>query len=349
VTFLWPDMLWFAAALPVLVVAYLLVLRRQKKLAVRYASLALVKGALGTGSRIRRHLPPLLFLFALAALVVAMARPAAVVTLPTHEETIILAIDVSGSMRAEDVKPNRLIAAQNAAKAFVRDQPRSVRIGVVSFAGTAAVVQAPTDNHDDIVAAIDRFQLQRATAIGSGLLVSLATLFPKEGIDVEAPELSASAPATQGAPIDKAAKPGTAKPKPVAPGSYPSAAIILLTDGQSTMGPDPVDAARVAAAHGVRVFTVGVGTPDGEIMSFDGWRMRVRLDEETLKTIANLTRGEYFYAGDANELRKIYEGLNARYVLEKKAAEVTALFAAAGALLAVGAALLSLFWFHRIV
>jgi Ca-activated chloride channel family protein len=261
-------------------------------------------------------------------------------------------MDVSGSMRAEDVKPNRLVAAQNAAKAFVRDQPRSVRIGVVSFAGTAAVVQAPTDSHDDVIAAIDRFQLQRATAIGSGLLVSLATLFPKEGIDDESLGGQRSALATQGAPIDnaaKSAKDAKARHRTVAPGSYPSAAIILLTDGQSTMGPDPVDAARVAADHGVRVYTVGVGTPDGEVMSFDGWRMRVRLDEDTLKTIANLTRGEYFYAGDASELRKIYEGLNARYVLEKKSSEVTALFAAAGALLALVAGLLSLLWYHRIV
>jgi Ca-activated chloride channel homolog len=338
--FLWPEFLWLLLLLPVLVAAYVLILRRKKKAALRFASLGLVKQALGAGQRVRRHVPALLFLIALTAMIVAIARPAAVVTLPSQHETIILAIDVSGSMRAKDVEPDRITAAQAAAKAFVAEQPRSTRIGVVSFAGTASLVQPPTNSREDIVAAIDRFQLQRATAIGSGILVSLKAIFPDAEFDLRSSNPRRADPLRPEKKQD---------PKPVAPGSYTSAAIILLTDGQTTSGPDPIEAARMAAERGVRIFTVGVGTPHGEILMGDGWSMRVRLDEEALKTIANVTRGEYFYAGSAIDLKKIYQSLNSRFVLEKKETEITALFAAAAAAVALASALLSLAWFNRIL
>ena len=185
-TFLWPEMLWLLLLVPALVAGYFYILKRKQRAALRYASLSILKEAMGGGQRYRRHIPPLLFLLALTAMIVAVARPAALVTLPSQHRTIILAMDVSGSMRATDVEPNRITAAQNAAKAFIRDQPSNVRIGIVSFAGTASVVQAPTQNREDLIAAIDRFQLQRATAIGSGIIVSLATIFPDAGIDVSA-------------------------------------------------------------------------------------------------------------------------------------------------------------------
>ncbi|MGH8735010.1 MAG: VWA domain-containing protein, partial [Burkholderiales bacterium] len=326
------------AVLPILLAMYLLILRRKKKLALRYASLAIVRDAMGIGNRIKRHVPPFLFFIALAAMIAAIARPQATITLPTQHETVILAMDISGSMRATDVEPNRLVAAQNAAKQFVTEQPENVRIGVVAFAGTATVAQAPTRNRDDVIAAIDRFQLQRATAIGSGIIVSLAALFPNEGYDVGA--------YMYGNEKKQAEKPAY---KPVPPGSYASAVIILLTDGQRTTGPDTIQAARLAAERGVRIYTVGVGTPEGKIIGFEGWSMRVRLDEETLKAIADLTRGEYFYAGNAVDLNKVYQALNAKLVLERKKTEVTALFAALAALLAVVSAALSLAWFHRII
>jgi Ca-activated chloride channel family protein len=341
-TFLWPEMLWLLIVLPLLLAAYVLVLRRKKKLALRYASLALVRDAMGVGQRIRRHVPPFLFFLALAAMILAIARPQATITLPTQHETVILAMDISGSMRATDVEPNRLVAAQNAAKQFVAEQPENVRIGVVAFAGTATVAQAPTRNREDVVAAIDRFQLQRATAIGSGIIVSLATIFPDAGIDIGALTYGAEIPR-------KGEKPAPPAHKPVPPGSYASAVIILLTDGQRTTGPDSIQMARMAADRGVRIYTVGIGTPEGKIIGFEGWSMRVRLDEETLKAIADLTRGEYFYAGNAVDLKKVYQSLNARLVLERKKTEVTALFAAVAALLAVVSAALSLAWFHRIV
>ena len=341
-SFIWPEMLWLGALLPLLVAAYVLVLRRKKKLAVRYASLTMVKEAMGAGQSLRRHVPPLLLLMALAVMIGAIARPSAVVTLPSQHETVILAMDVSGSMRATDVEPNRLVAAQNAAKAFIAEQPENVRIGIVAFAGTATVAQAPTRNREDLVAAIDRFQLQRATAIGSAIIVSLATIFPEAGIDLASVTYGAEA-------AKKPANPAAQAFKPVPPGSYQSAVIILLTDGQRTTGPDSLLAARMAAERGVRIFTVGVGTPEGKIVGFEGWSMHVRLDEETLKGIADLTRGEYFYAGTAVDLKKIYETLRSRLVLEKKKTEITALFAAAAALLVVASALLSLLWFNRIL
>jgi Ca-activated chloride channel homolog len=343
-SFIWPELLWFLLALPLLALAYFLVLRRKKKLALRYASLGLVREAMSMGSRIKRHVPPLLFFAALAAMLLAIARPQATITLPTQHETVILAMDISGSMRATDVEPNRLVAAQNAAKQFVTEQPENVRIGVVAFAGTATVAQAPTRNREDVIAAIDRFQLQRATAIGSGIIVSLAAIFPDQGIDVGTLTYGAEMPRRG----DKAAVPPPA-PKPVPPGSYASAVIILLTDGQRTTGPDSIMAAKMAAERGVRVYTVGVGTPEGKIIGFEGWSMRVRLDEETLKEIAKITNAEYFYAGNAVDLNKVYQALNAKLVLERKKTEITALFAALAALLAVVSAALSLAWFHRII
>jgi Ca-activated chloride channel family protein len=339
--FLWPEMLWALLAIPLLVLLYVWLLRRRKKTALRYASLSLVKEALGARSAWRRHVPPTLLLLALTALLLATARPTAVVTLPSQSQTIVLAMDVSGSMRATDVQPNRLVASQDAAKAFVAELPRNVRVAVVAFAGTAAVVQAPTLSREDIYASIDRFQLQRATAIGSGIVLSLATIFPEAGIDLSQITGQRNMPPSPG---DKPKQPFT----PVPPGSYSSAAVILLTDGQRTTGPDPLEAAKMAADRGVRVYTVGIGTKEGETIAFEGWSMRVRLDEETLKSIANITRADYFYAGTAEDLKKVYQGLSARMVVEKRETEISALFAALGALLVVLAAGLSVWWFGRV-
>ncbi|MET0333666.1 MAG: VWA domain-containing protein [Rhizobacter sp.] len=340
-SFVWPDFLWALLLLPALVLLYWWLLNRRKKASLTFASLSLVKLAAGKGPGWRRHVPPVLMLLALATLIVASARPRAVITLPLQQETIILAMDVSGSMRATDVQPNRMVAAQEAAKAFLHDLPRNVRVGVVSFAGTAAVVQPPTQNREDIVAAIDRFQLQRGTAIGSGIVLSLATLFPEAGIDLSQVTGARNMPLGPG---DKPPKEFT----PVQPGSFSSAAIVLLTDGQRTTGPDPMDAAKMAADRGVKIYSVGIGTKEGETIGFEGWSMRVRLDEETLKGVANLTRAEYFYAGTAEDLKKVYQSLSSRMVVEKKETEITALFAAGAALLVLLSAALSVWWFGRV-
>lgn len=344
--FLWPQLLWLLLVLPALVAFYIWILR-WRKVSLDYAQLGLVRQALGRGGNWRRHVPPLLFLLALACLIVAIARPQAAVPLPADQQTVMLVMDVSGSMRAQDVAPDRITASQTAAKRFVGDLPAGIRVGVVSFAGSAALVQPPTQSRDEVNEAIDRFQLQRGTAIGSGLAVALATLFPEEKIDVSN--------LTEGGLDDRGLALGAAPPKPgngtrsppVAPGSYSSAAIILLTDGQRTHGPDPVDVARIIGQHGVRVYSVGFGTTEGQVTTFEGWSMRVRLDEDTLKTVAGLTQGEYFHATSAVDLKQVYETLRSRIAIVTRETEVSALFAAVGALLALLAATLSLWWFGR--
>ncbi|MDQ8021790.1 MAG: VWA domain-containing protein [Moraxellaceae bacterium] len=352
-TFNWPHMLWLLLLLPLLILFYVLLMRRKKKSVLPFAQLGLVREALGRGQRWRRHVPPVLFLGALAAMLVAVARPVATITLPMQQETIILAMDVSGSMRAADVEPNRLEAAQAAAKAFLEDLPTYTKVGIVAFAATASVVQAPTTNREDLISAIDRFQLQRGTATGSGIVVSLATLFPRAGIDISSLIYGRDDPRrerdNENRPIGSANGEEKEEFKPVPPGSYTSAAVILLSDGARTTGPDPLEAAKMAADRGVRVFTVGIGTKDGDTIGFEGWSMRVRLDEESLKGIAEMTRGEYFYAGSAVDLKKVYQTLNSRLTLEKRNTEVSALFAAAAALLATLAAALSLWWYGRVM
>ena len=281
------------------------------------------------------------------ALLLAAARPMAVITLPSEQQTIVLAMDVSGSMRATDVEPDRLTAAQNAAKAFIAELPRHVRVGIVAFAGSAQLAQLPTQSHEDLVKAIDSFQLQRGTATGNGIMLALATLFPDAGIDIAA---LGGRQAMRPRSLDEVAKQGPTKTfTPVAPGSYNSAAIIMLTDGQRTTGVDPLEAAQWAADRGVRVYTVGVGTVQGETIGFEGWSMRVRLDEETLKAVALRTQAEYFHAATAADLKKVYETLSSRLTVEKRETEISALLALAGALLAVLAAGLSVWWFGRVM
>jgi len=330
------------------VLVYWWLLRRKKKLAVSYASLALVKDALGKTARWRRHVPPLLFLGSIALMLLAAARPVAVITLPSQQDTVILAMDISGSMRAKDVEPTRLEAAQAAARTFISELPRHTRVGIVAFAGTANLVQPPTLSREDALAAIDRFQLQRGTATGSGIIVSLATLFPDGGFDVSQAIYGRDAQ-RMGAPIDGAAKKEVPEAKPVPPGSYTQAAIILLSDGQRTTGPDPVEAAKRAADRGVRIYTVGIGTVDGEVITFEGWAFRARLDEDTLKQVASITQAEYFYASSAAELKKVYQALNSRIVFQTRETEISGLVSAAAAVLALLAGFLSMLWFNRIL
>ena len=252
-------------------------------------------------------------------------------------------MDVSGSMRAADVQPNR----SSPRRKPPRPSSRSCRARCGSASSRSPAprrwCRRRPRSREDIIAAIDRFQLQRGTATGSGIVLSLATLFPDAGIEISQITGQRNMP-----PADRRRQQDKKEFTPVEPGSYNSAAIIMLTDGQRTTGPDPLDAAKMAADRGVRVYTVGIGTTDGETIGFEGWSMRVRLDEDTLKNIATLTHGEYFYAGTAEDLKKVYQSLSSKLVVEKKETEITALFAGAGALLAVLAAGLSVWWFGRV-
>jgi Ca-activated chloride channel homolog len=354
-TFVWPQMLWALVAVPLLAAAYVVWTRRRGAARTTFGGLSV---SAGPGRGAWRHLPPALFLLAIALLLLSVGRPAAVVTLPAQHETVILAIDVSGSMRATDVKPTRLAASQAAARAFVDAQPRSTRIGIVTFAGTASLVQPPTENREDVAQAIERLQPQRGTAIGSAIVVSLATIFPGTGIDLRmVGRREAGADGNREERRDAARAgagvgPGAPQAKPFEPvpaGSFESAVIVLLSDGQSTTGPDPVAAARLAAERGVRIYTVGIGTAKGEVLRTDGWSMRVSLDEAGLKTVADLTRGEYFLADSAAELKRIYQSMSSRFVMERKELEVGALFAAGAALLALLGAGLSVAWYGRVL
>jgi Ca-activated chloride channel family protein len=345
-TFQWPLMLWLLLAVPLFVVFYIRMAARRRREAARFANLETVWGApQGARGALRRHLPALLLLPALVALILAVARPHAALLLPSRMETVILAIDSSGSMRATDVKPDRLTAARNAAKAFVADQPPNVRVGVVAIAATAVLVQSPTRSREDIHAAIDRLRPQRGSALGSGVLIALATLVPEARIDVEQ-VIGGGKPRPWY--YDRWREGG--EPKPVPPGSHGTGAIVLISDGQSNVGPDLEKVAQMAADRGVRVYTVGVGTAEGATVSAEGWSMRVRLDETALRKVADITRGEYFQAASAAELSRIYGTLSAKLAFEKRrATEVTAIFAAVGAALAMLAAGLSMLWFNRIL
>lgn len=344
-TFLWPNMLWLLLTVPLLVALYLLILRRKKNVAVLYASLSVVKEAMGSGPGIRRHVPPLLFLVAWITAAIAVARPAALITLPSQRDTVVLAMDVSGSMRAADVDPSRLAAAQDAAKEFVAAQPKSTRIGVVAFGGSAMLVQAPTLERTEIQSTIDRFRLQRGTNIGAAILTSLQTIFPEGDFDL-GPRFNS--PPRRGVPLGQPLPLEVPDFSPVEPGSHGSAVVVLLTDGQSTRGPDPVEAARMAADRGIRIFTVGFGTKGGEIVTFRGYRMQVQLDEETLQQIAEVTRGRYFHAATATDLNEVYQSLTSQFVLETQETEITAFFAAGAALLMLFGGTLSMLWFSRI-
>lgn len=337
ISFLWPEMLWALLLVPTLVFLYVLAQRRRQRYALRYASLSLVREAVGRGPGIRRHIPAALFLLALAIMIFALARPAATVVLPSQQGTVILTLDISGSMRADDLKPNRMEAAKAAAVAFVEKQPANVRVGVVSFSNGAALVQAPTTAREDVIAAINRLTPQRATAIGSGIEVSLDAIFEATGF--------AQSSASRGW---RGSGQPTPTPEPVARGSYAPAAMVLLSDGQSNAGPRPLDVSRQATNRGVRIYTVGVGSPEGTVLRVEGRSVRVRLDEETLKAIADETDGTYFKADSETDLREIYEGLSSDLVFTTEKTELTFIFTGVAGVFLLGAGVLSLLWFNRL-
>jgi Ca-activated chloride channel family protein len=340
--FFWPTALWSLALVPALVALYVLAQRRRRKYALRYASLSMVREALGKGPGIRRHIPPALILSALALMLVAFARPYAVLELPSQEGTVILAMDVSGSMQAQDVLPNRLEVAKTAAKAFVAKQSENLRIGVVSFASDASIVQSPTTDKDLVIEAIDRLRTQRATAIGRGILISLDAIF--EGSEDEPPSAKWLRPELQPAPGE--AVPSASPQARTIPRA--AATIVLLTDGQNNQYPPPLTVVEEASSRGVRVYTIGLGTAEGTIIRIAGRQIRTRLDEDTLRRVAALTDAAYFNATSEQELRSVYEGITTELVLRKEKAEVSGIFAAGAAVLTVAAAGLSVLWFGRI-
>ena len=336
--FLWPGNLLLVLVVPALIAAYIWAQRRRQKYALRYASLSLVREALGKGPGRKRHIPPALFLIALFFMALGTARPETVVIVPVQEGTVILAIDVSGSMLAEDLKPNRMEAAKDAAKLFVAKQGADVKLGVVAFSGDAQIVQTPTKDHDLVIAAINRLRPQRATAIGRGMLASLDAIF--EDSEETAPSVIALRRLS--------GEPTGPTPPPVPVGADHTATIVLLSDGQNNQFPAPQQIIENAASRGIRVYTVGVGSADGTVVRIQGRSVRTRLDEATLKQIAEQTEGQYFNASNERDLRAVYENLSTQLVFRQQKTEVTAILTAIAAVFSMVAAALSLFWFNRI-
>jgi Ca-activated chloride channel family protein len=309
--------------------------KRRHQLALRYGSLGLVQQASGRGVGTKRHIPAILFLAGLTVLFLALARPQMVVGLPKVEGIVILAFDVSGSMAAEDFEPNRLEAAKAVAVDFVERQPSTVKVGVVAFSEGGFSVQAPSDDKAAILDAIERLKPQRGTSLANGIIVSLNTIAnatgqnPIVGLD-QSGEIPVPA-----API----------PEPAAEGS---ASIVLLTDGENNMEPDPMAAALLAAERGVSIHTIAVGSEEGTVLTVNGFTVFTQVNEGALRQIAEITRGTYFNAQDEEDLREIYESIEPRFRVEQEETEVTAIFAGLSVLFLLAGGVLSLMWFSRV-
>jgi Ca-activated chloride channel homolog len=252
---------------------------------------------------------------------------------------------VSLSMRVSDVKPTRMEAAKDAAKLFLQDLPRDIEVGLITFAGSSQVAQRATLDRGQLVTAIDAIQMQRATAIGNAIVLCLSELFPDHGIDLGDMTFGGKRNARS---LDDKVKPAPKQITPVAPGSYPSAAIILLTDGRRTTGVDTLTAAKMAADRGVRIHVVGLGTVDGASYMGEGMSIYLQLDEPTLREVARMTGGEYHHAGTADRLREVYQQLSSRVQVQTRETEIAALLALAAALLMLTAGTLSVVWFRRL-
>ncbi len=347
-SFQWPGFLLLLGLIPLLIAAYVWGLRHRRRGAVRYSSLALVRAALPEQSRLRRHLPFALFLLALTSLILTLGRPTAVSLVPAGQATIILSIDVSRSMLEDDIPPNRLEAAASAAISFIKQRTANTQIGIVAFAGYAERIQAPTTNQQELQAIIQSLNTGRGTAIGYAILESLDAIADiNHNVAPSNHELSLGS-----------------DPAPAPAGSFVPDIIVLLTDGVTTTGPDPILSARQAAARGVRIYTIGFGKraagspPDNSFggnsygwgsggsdpQNFGWGRYRRELDENTLRTISAITGGEYYAASSAGELQKVFASLPTYLITRSETMEVSVWFAAVGALLAVIAIALSLLW-----
>ena len=325
-----PWMLVSLVLVPLLVVAYVRLVGRRARRAERLAAEGLVPTAASRrGVRWRRHVPFALFAAALAVVCVALARPTVSLALPQREGTVILAFDVSNSMRAEDLEPSRIEAAKVAATAFAKRQPRTIRLGVVAFGESAVTVLRPTNVQDEVLAAIRRLSAGGGTSLGQGLFTSLSTISGKPL------QIDESALESDGGEVDI--------------GFYGSSAILVLSDGENTSEPDPLQIAELASSAGVRVHTVGIGTPEGSVVEIDGFSVATALDEDLLTEIANVTDGTYNAAGDAQALERIYESVDLELARVERRHEVTALLAAGGGLLLALGSFFSIAWFGRVI
>ncbi len=327
--FIWPWMLLTLLLIPLFVVVYRRLLKRRQQVVVALGPLGVVQNGAGANLKRRRHVPALFFLIGLALLFFSLARPEMILELPRVEGTVILAFDVSNSMAATDLEPTRMEAAKTAARAFVENQPSTVQIGVVAFSNGGLVVQPPTDDQTAVLDTINRLTPQGATSLGQGIFTALNAIAGEAialDLDLDALEEGSTLPDI---------------------GYYPSAVVLLLTDGENTTRPDPFEVAQLAAAAGVRIYPVGIGLPGGTVLSLEGFNILTRLDETTLQQIASTTNGAYYHAADAESLQEIYQNVDLQLAIRGDMMEVTAVFAGLSALFFLIGAALSLLWFGR--
>jgi Ca-activated chloride channel family protein len=332
-TFIWPLALFSLILVPIFLIGYLLLQRRRRRIIAQYRDIGLLQTESGLRIGSRRHIPAMFLLAGMAVLLVASARPEKNVTLPRIQGTVILAFDVSGSMAADDIQPTRMEAAKNAARAFIDQQPPDVQIGVVAFSDSGFSVQPATNDKEAVLTAINRLKPERGTSLANGILVSLkaiATASDDNATHYYSPLTQAPTPA------------------PAPPGQYQSAAIVLLTDGENNMQPDPSAAAQAAAAQGVRIYTVGIGSPQGTMLHINGFTVHTQLDEATLQQVSKQTGGEYYNATTAQDLHRIYTSLDPQLIVKPEKMEITSIFAGVSAALLLIGGLLSLLWFSHL-
>jgi Ca-activated chloride channel family protein len=328
-SFIWPLMLALLVLIPVAIYCYVALGRRRARRAAALGGL----GVAATSRLGRRaHIAPALVFIGLAIGIVGLARPQAVVSVPRFEGIVVLAFDISGSMAATDFSPTRMEAAKKAARSFVERQPPAVQIGIVAFSDSSYTVQAPVTDRTAVIAAINRLAPERGTSLGRGIRAALDAIER-----VENP--------TKGFYVNRSPDPS---PDPVPAGSHDSAAIVVLSDGQNNEDPDPIEAAQTAADRGIRIHTVGMGTPEGTTLDINGFRVHTQLDEELLTRISDMTAGTYYDADDQESLQKIYDGLDTHLVVRPQDIEVTSLFAGAGVIAILLGAVASVIWLGRV-
>ncbi len=332
-TFIWPFMLLTLLLVPLFLGLYFRLLKRRQRDIAALGPLGVVQSRSGQQPGKRRHVPPAIFLFSLTLLLFGLARPEMVVSLPRVEGTVVLAFDVSNSMTADDLEPTRIEAAKTAVRAFVENQPSTIQIGVVAFSNGGLIVQPPTDMQADVLAAIDRLTPQGGTSLGQGIFSSLNAI--------------AGEPIT----FDEAAFAEGTLPENLEAlqlEDYSSAVVVLLSDGEDTGRVDPLEIAQLAAEAGVRIYPIGIGSPEGTVIQIDGFNILTQLNEATLQEIADLTNGVYFHAEDEAVLQEIYKNVDLQLTIDGEKTEITSLVAGVSMLLLLVGGALSMIWFGRV-
>ncbi len=349
-SFIWPVMLFSLLLVPLLAALYIWWLRRRQQTTTRFNKMGLVQQSAGKRLGWQRHLPPAFFLVGLTMLLFALARPEMIVNLPRVEGTVILAFDVSSSMQADDLEPTRLDAAKAAARVFVENQPSTILIGVVAFGSGGVVVQPPTQDRTAVLNSINRLSTQGGTSLGQGIFSSLSAIAGKNIVvdDTASQENTLQTDDPQEEEEDFPRDESSPGAEADQIGYYPSAVIVLLSDGENTESPDPLQLAQVAAEAGVRIFPVGIGSAEGAVVEIDGFNIVTQLNEASLQQIAGLTNGTYYNAAASETLQEIYETIDLQLTVREEKMEITSIIAGASILLFLAGGALSLVWFGRV-